>query len=218
METDPAFNSRTTGPVPKLASPVWNEHAEGQEKVFYKTSEQIQAFYKIWQTNLNIRQTLSMTAAIRNPITAAARAATRSAAAPKVSNRPLQRHSAKSGLDFTALRNYVSSQAPVQSPPIPIAGPSTAPLPPTGGNAPVPQSPRTLDNYVNTANSLARQRVEDNYARMQAVDHPLPVPQRRGRTCRKCNQGPEEPVCPGRPLCKGRNPKKPNKTCSEGWD
>jgi len=36
METNPAFNSQSTGPVWKLALKVWNECADTQDGIYYK--------------------------------------------------------------------------------------------------------------------------------------------------------------------------------------
>lgn len=50
-------------------------------------------------SNLNVRQSLSLTSTIRNPITKAARNPARSKAAPLLSDRPLSLHSVTSGFN-----------------------------------------------------------------------------------------------------------------------
>ena len=55
-------------------------------------------------SNLNVRQSLSLTSTIRNPITKAARNPAQSNAAPLLSDQPLSLHSVTSGFNI-AIRN-----------------------------------------------------------------------------------------------------------------
>ena len=74
------------------------------------------------------------------------------------------------------------------------------------------------------AELLAQRRVADSVAKSKPVSAP-----RKRRTCRKC----AKPECPGSQKvsncknpcrdcrtvsCRGRNSKRPEKTCYEGWD
>lgn len=148
MEANPAFNSTSSGPIWKLAVKVWNEIADREDGVFYKVRittqskgrqlisshrqlvEQLKVYYSTWQTNLNVRQSLSMTSAARHPVVAAARDPLRSQAVPTHATRPLKPHCVTKGLDTSSLACRDSPTGPVafeHSPLLP-AHPSLWPL------------------------------------------------------------------------------------------
>ncbi|KAF6764006.1 hypothetical protein DFP72DRAFT_956173 [Ephemerocybe angulata] len=238
MASNPAFNSRTTGPTWKLAVKVWNEHAETSKHVYYKLVEQLKSYFTTWTANLSVVQTLSMTSLVRNPITAASRAISRSTLAPSMTDRPLTLHAVHAGFNTPALRTSLpvppsepaeqnsgvsSITAPqAQTPPEPSPVIST----PTPGSSLIPHE----SIPVSVADALARQRVSDEITQIQHQPQNGPTEPRKPRTCAKC--GILAPPCPGRQRrqncrnpcqdctkldCYGRNARRPDKKCDEGW-
>ncbi|KAF5323995.1 hypothetical protein D9611_008386 [Ephemerocybe angulata] len=100
MKSSSAFNSRSRGPVWKLAVRVWNERADMSPKIFYKLIEHLKTHYALWNTNVGIRSTLSMSSSIRQGVTREARDPHRSETIPHLSERPLQPDVVTSGLDI----------------------------------------------------------------------------------------------------------------------
>ncbi|PPR06280.1 hypothetical protein CVT24_000821 [Panaeolus cyanescens] len=103
MKTNTAFNSRTTGPVWKLAVKEWNAHADKQDEIYYKLIEQLRVFYSSYMTRINVKQSLSLTANARRPIIQAVRDPARSDAVPPISTRPLSISVPSSGFDISQL-------------------------------------------------------------------------------------------------------------------
>ncbi|KAF8056942.1 hypothetical protein FPV67DRAFT_1637573 [Lyophyllum atratum] len=204
MREDESFNSPTSAPNWKQAVKVWNRFADVNEKISYKLVEQLMVYYADWKTNLNIRQTLSMTNRVRQPVRNAIRDPQRSRYAPPAPERQLQLHTVNGGL---------LSMPAFPEPPITTS------------------SRLTLDNMASLFSGGARSTA-DALARKRAADTLVGPPEKRPRkprTCRKC----AVEKCPGRRninlcksqcrdcgnvACRGRNSKDPNKPCHRGWD
>ncbi len=186
-------------------------------------------------TNINIRQTLSLTSEVRNPVTKVARNSLRSIAAPTLTDRPLERQFVSAGFNFS--ENIGSQQTDNCSQPTEVAQPVQS-----HGSHPVSQIPTAPVSYSaesSTASSLlntlaivellSRQRVDASTTLRQP---PNPVqsnkPPRQPRKCAKCGRM----DCSGRQsrkhcrngcqdcglhTCKGRNAKRPTKKCHEAW-
>ncbi|KAF8801128.1 hypothetical protein BYT27DRAFT_7262351 [Phlegmacium glaucopus] len=65
MKSNPVFNAQSSGPIWKLAVKVWNEFTDKQPGIFYKLVEQLKVHYSVWEVQVNVKQTLSMSLAIR---------------------------------------------------------------------------------------------------------------------------------------------------------
>jgi len=159
-------------------------------------------------SNLNVRQSLSLTSTIRNPITKAARNPARSKVAPLLSDRPLSLHSVTSGFnDIMLPTDGGLRDGTVIAPPVHFMT-TTADLDPNwmlvDDQLPIPNGEMTWTST--TARPSTRQ------ARRCAKCGRINC---SGRQSRKyCRNGCQD--C-GSPSCKGRNTKRPSKACHEGW-
>ncbi|KAJ7227959.1 hypothetical protein C8J57DRAFT_1584783 [Mycena rebaudengoi] len=70
MATESAFNSTSTGPNWKQAVKIWNRMTEysPNDELAYKVMEHLSTYYSDWKTNIDMRQTLSMSAPVQGPI------------------------------------------------------------------------------------------------------------------------------------------------------
>lgn len=208
--------------------------------------EQLKTYHAHWMVTLNVKQSKSLSSTARRPINEAARDPSRSVKAPPVPQKSLQQHPVTTGFNpipITAPPSAntapASLRASLDAYPLGSTGPavlSTAsnqssnsanaessahsPIPPSRHNSILPQCPAPRE----VAEEIARQRVAH-----QLQTSRVPNKIRKSRTCRKCAQ----PGCPGSQRvsncknrcrdcgkgdCKGRNTKRPDKSCSEGWD
>ncbi|KAF8802775.1 hypothetical protein BYT27DRAFT_7341177 [Phlegmacium glaucopus] len=103
MKSNPVFNAQSSGPIWKLAVKVWNEFADKQPGIFYKLVEQLKVHYSVWEVQVNVKQTLSMSLAIRNPLLKAARNPSQSMAAPTLPTRQLITHKPTKGFDTSSI-------------------------------------------------------------------------------------------------------------------
>ncbi|KAF8965896.1 hypothetical protein BDZ97DRAFT_1995354, partial [Flammula alnicola] len=229
MKSDPAFTSRSAGPNWKLCIKVWNKHADSRKDIYYKLVEQLKTYYLEWMTNLNVKQSLSLSSGLRHPVNLAIRDPARSTLAPPVPVRPLTSPAVTKGFNLPEPRVDAAQLPQDESTPpsMSYSASDIAPPPQTPGfpsqsaiTAQVVQNPRN----VGLAKSVARKRVAAEMERSRPQKK-----QRQARTCRKCKQ----PQCPGRQSvrncrnpcqdcrkvnCRGRNPHKPDKKCDVAWD
>lgn len=179
--------------------------------------------------SLNVKQSLSLTKAVRQPVTSKARDPSRAANAPPIKERPLLEPSILDrGFNIPAncgLNSESQPQLRITPPPAPTSG-TTGPI--TEHLASGSSSTRVGSNQpINSremASEAARQRVVDRVE----LSRPQKKP-RKQRTCAKC----AVPSCPGKksvssckgncqdcasPTCRGRNAKRPTAPCHRAWD
>jgi hypothetical protein len=184
-----------------------------------KLIEQLKVYYTKWKLLSHIKETLSLSAGVRKPLSLAIHDPLRSTRAPAIPQNQLRLHHVTKGLleVSTTPSNSGNTSNSLDSLPDP------SPMAQVGsGTVPLSSSP-THDNRMQIE-LLARQRVADSVARAK----PVKVPRKR-RTCRKCAIF----GCPGSQKvsncrnscrdcnlvsCRGRNPKHLDKTCMHGWD
>ncbi len=163
-------------------------------------------------TNLNIKQSLSLSSTLRFPANAAARDPSRATFAPAVPQRDLTLNVVTDG--FSICNIPLVDPEPSSHTAVHAVPPATVSPPP---NLQAPE------NHHKVAELLARQRVVDKVKASRPKEN-----ERKSRTCRKCAQ----PLCKGRQRvsncmnpcqdcgridCKGRNTHRPEKPCYEGW-
>ena len=210
MADDPSFNS-DNGPSWKLAVRTWNRHAEIDPDISYKLVKQLMTFYNDWKTGLNIKQTLSLTLEDRKVIHDLIRNPQRSLQITAAPQQQMQPHIVTSGLcplTPMELDHNSDGEASAMSTGFlqQMEEPSTAP-------GPSFQSHSAAVSKVVAAKSLY---------------NPAAKVARKSRTCRKCAME----SCPGKKEvkycsnpcqdcglvnCKGRNPKRPSKSCTMSW-
>jgi hypothetical protein len=211
MSEDPNFNN-ANGPMWKLAVKVWNRAAENNSDISYKLMEQLKAYYNDWKTNLNIKQTLSLTIEnwkivhnlVRHP-----QCSLYISAAP---HQQMQPHTVTSGLRSISPMDVdqdFDTEANAMSTGFSDSVESSDPKP----------GPSFQSQSVRVAQVIASRSLKKPGAKAT----------RKGRTCRKC----AKTNCPGKKevklchnncqdcglvKCRGRNPRKPAKTCAAGWE
>ncbi|KAF9529747.1 hypothetical protein CPB83DRAFT_882672 [Crepidotus variabilis] len=227
MESNPAFNSESAGPIWKLAVKAWNQIADKQDGIFYKLVEQLKVYYTQWQTSLNVRQSLSLSSNVRKKSIKAARNPSRMDQAPQLSTRPLTLHSITHGYDIGSLL----------TPPTPMRGgqtettraseanpPSSSKIPPASTLLlPPPLSPPPVFGPPNIPAMIAVQRVIGGIQKAKPSEK-----KKKPRVCRRCG----DPECSGRRAvkycsnpcqdcarhdCLGRNPHRPSRKCDDAW-
>lgn len=244
MKSHSAFSSCSKGPDWPKCAKVWNEYADSHDDIFYKVRlalkfnhkailisfaqhlqlvEQLKTYHAHWMITINIKQSLSLTSRNRRPINEAARNPSRSTAAPAVPQGLLKDHTVTLGYNpatllppFTSLSSQCEAGPSSTFPTINFDTMSTS-IPDING-------PVQAEYSRDAAEAAARQRV------MQQVENSCARDKTRKMcTCRKCAR----PGCSGsqkvlncqnacrdcgKVICKGRNPKKPTRRCSEGWE
>ncbi|KAJ3515878.1 hypothetical protein NLJ89_g1482 [Agrocybe chaxingu] len=75
------FNS-PSGPTSYKATAVWNEHADRTDGVFYKTTENLKAYFSQWKTRINVTVSLSMSSSDRAKVMKGIRDPSRTDGAP----------------------------------------------------------------------------------------------------------------------------------------
>ena len=239
MNRNPAFSPISGEPRWRDAVQVWNSIAERTDDISYKviikllTSyliltvyhiqkqliEQLKTYYTKWKTLSHVHETLSLSANVRAPISNIIHDPTRSVRAPPVPQQPLQPHSVPRGL----LELEVLTQ-PSRVPSLPE---------PAGINTYSSSNAITSANGAESSQHHERQQHMEMLARQRVAtaitkSKPVKAPRKR-RTCRKC----AIIDCPGSQnvrncknhcrdcqdvMCRGRNPKRLDKTCASGWD
>ncbi|KJA14046.1 hypothetical protein HYPSUDRAFT_150847, partial [Hypholoma sublateritium FD-334 SS-4] len=232
MKTDDAFGTRSKGPIWPQCVQVWNTYADTHEDIYYKLVEQLKTYHAHWMVTLNVKQSKSLSSTARRPINEAARDPLRSVKAPPVLQKSPERNSVTTGFNPVPItapsaNNMVAAQRASLSPsnqPSDSANAESSsmhsPIPSSRHHSTLPQYPAPRE----VAEEIARQRVAH-----QLQTSRVPNKVRKSRTCRKCAQ----PGCPGSQRvsnckntcrdcgkgdCRGRNTKRPDKTCSEGWE
>ena len=176
----------------------------------YKLMEQLMIYYNDWKVNLNIKQTLSLTLDDRKVVHDLIRNPQRSLQITVAPQQQMQSHQVTSGLQFLTTMdldhnsdteaNAISTGFSQQMEPINEPGPS----------------------FQSCSAAVAKSVASKSLSR------PATKTAQKGRPCRKCGvEG-----CPGRKEvkhctnmcqdcglvnCLGRNSKRPNKTCKDGW-
>ncbi|KAJ7200900.1 hypothetical protein C8J57DRAFT_1627132, partial [Mycena rebaudengoi] len=218
MATESAFNSRAAGPNWKEVVKIWNRRAEYyiKDEVSYKVLEQLSGYYAEWKTNIDVRQSLSVTAPVRRPVLASLRDPQRSLVAPNVLQWPAQTQVIVSkGLLPLLTLSQIPPSSPTTAehnqPPQLVASTSTS------------LSSSEAPSLWSQMNQLFRKRAAE------AIPGPARKKQRKPRTCAKCpiqdcKGKKESEYCKdafrdcGSISCKGRNSKAPQKRCSVAWD
>lgn len=177
-------------------------------------TEQLKVYYSSWQAQLNVRESMSMTSILRQPIMKAARDPSRSKDAPTLPLRTLAPPIITRGFNIPDTSSIITtSSRPAEEP--------------------VQQSSDTPALSTATSTSitaaLARDRVASAVTGM-AVQPPQ-VKVCNSRTCMKCGRDAHQclghadrKLCPrpcqdcGEMTCRGRNAKRPKRTCKEGWE
>jgi hypothetical protein len=210
MSEDPNFNN-ADGPLWKLAVKAWNRIAENDPEISYKLMEQLMVYYNDWKANLNIKQTLSLTLDDRKVVHDLIRNPRRSLQITVAPQQQMQSHEVTSGLRFLTPMDLDRN-------------------PDTEANAISTGFSQQMEEPINEPGPSFQPRsaaVAKSVA-SKSLSKPATKTARKGRTCRKCGvEG-----CPGRKEvkhctnmcrdcglvnCLGRNPKRPNKTCKDGW-
>ncbi|KAF8057979.1 hypothetical protein FPV67DRAFT_1525179 [Lyophyllum atratum] len=202
---------------------VWNAHADEQRDISYKLTEHLKVYYGgDWEAQVNIKQTMSITASERLPLKRSLRDPTRSTLARPAAETSLKLHSVQQG--FVGLPpggTDISSQpGPSWQPPSRVS--PTSHIISTQASLPYPQrSPSTYD----PTHTISLKRAADASTEVRPTKKA-----RQKRSCRKCALGPE---CNGRKEvtlcnnpckdcqehdCRGRNPKRPSQPCHRGWE
>jgi len=177
-------------------------------------TEQLKVYYSSWQVQLNVRESMSITSALRQPITKAACDPSRSKDAPTVPLRTLAPPIITRGFNIPDTSSIITmSSRPTEEP---VQESSDAPAPSTVTSTSI-------------AAALARDRVASAVTGM--VVRPPQVKVRNSRTCMKCRRDADQclghadrKLCPrpcqdcGEMTCWGRNAKRPKRTCKEGWE
>ena len=188
-----------------------------------KLIEQLKVYYTKWKQLSHIKETLSLSAEVRKPLSLVIHDPLRSSKAPAIPHNQLRLHHATKGLlDISTTATFSNLSLPTPSP---MAQVPTSSIPNTVGTSEtVPLSTSQSHDNRMQIELLARQCVADSVARAK----PVKVPRKR-RTCRKCAIF----GCPGSQKvsncrnpcqdcnivsCRGRNPKHLNKTCANGWE
>jgi len=188
-------------------------------------------------TNLNIRQTLSLTSEVRDPITKVARDSLRSVATPVLTDRPLERHFVSTGFNFS--QNIGHSQTDDSHASTAEVAQTTQPV----QLNPVSQIPMAAVSYSSAEGStalsalntpativevLSRQSV-DAFTTLRQPPHPIQShktcqPHRCAKCGRmNCSSWQNWKLCHngcqdcGLNTCKGRNAKRLTKKCDEAW-
>jgi hypothetical protein len=174
-------------------------------------TEQLKVYYSSWQAQLNVRESMSITSTLRQPILKAARDPSRSKAAPTLPLRTLTPPIITRGFDIPDTSS--TSSRPVEEP---VQQSSNTPALSTA-------TPTTI------AAALARDRVVSAVTGMTV--RPPQVKVRNFRTCMKCGRDAHQclghadrKLCPrpcqdcGEMTCRGRNAKRPKRICKEGWE
>jgi hypothetical protein len=192
-----------------------------------KLIEQLKVYYTKWKLLSHIKETLSLSADARKPLSLVIHDPLRSTRAPAIPHNQLRLHHAAKGLlDIPSNSSLGNKSFPGPSPNNLTLVPTTSESVPnmvgtSSGTVPLSTSP-SHDNRLQVE-LLARQRVADSVARAK----PLEVPRKR-RTCCKCAIF----GCPGSQKvsncrnpcrdcnlvsCQGRNPKRLDRKCVDGW-
>ena len=175
-------------------------------------TEQLKVYYSSWQAQLNVRESMSISSTLRQPIIKAARDPSRSKDAPTLPLRTLAPSIITRGFNIPDTSSIITtSSRPAEEPAMgQLPGPSTA-------------------TSTSIAAALARDRVASAVTDMAA--QPPQVKVRNSRTCMKCGRDArwclghaDRKLCPrpcqdcGEVMCRGRNAKRPKRTCKEGWE
>ncbi|KAF8186025.1 hypothetical protein BJ912DRAFT_803788, partial [Pholiota molesta] len=92
-----AFNSSTAGPDWKQAIKVWNRHANDTKGIFYKLIEHLTMYFSAWKTNINIKESLSLSANARLPLREVISNPKWTSDIPPIPIRPLQPNQVETG-------------------------------------------------------------------------------------------------------------------------
>jgi len=180
-------------------------------------TEQLKVYYSSWQVRLNVRESMSITSAVRQPIMKAARDPSRSKDAPTLPLRTLAPPIITRGFNIPDTSSIITtSSRPAEEPVQQLSDTCHTPAPSTAASASI-------------AAALARDRVASVVTSMAV--QPLQVKVRNSRTCMKCGRDAHQclghadrKLCPqpcqdcGEMTCRGRNAKRPKRTCKEGWE
>jgi hypothetical protein len=177
-------------------------------------TEQLKVYYSSWQVQLNVRESMSITSTLRQPIMKAARDPTRSKDAPTIPLWTLAPPIITKGFNIPDTSSIVTtSSRPAKEP---VQQSSDTPAPSTATSTSI-------------AAALARDQIASVVTGM-AVQPPQ-VKVRNSRTCMKCGRDAHQclghadrKLCSwpcqdcGEMTCKGRNAKRPKRTCKDGWE
>ena len=223
--------------------------------MFYFTQlrEQLETYHAHWHTNVNIKESLSLSHDVRKPLVTTLTDPARSITVPPVPQQPMTLHSVDQGLLTLPTMSQPNPNHPSESSAPRLIDPaqsitasyvpqqpmthhlltlSTMSQPnPNGLSSGLLMSQNALAGpsslqqpSIPMAEQLARQRVRESVENARNSSKKL----RKRRTCAKCG----EPTCPGsqkvpncknacqdcgKRECRGRNTKRPNKPCYEGW-
>ena len=210
ISEDPSFNN-ANGPLWKLAVKVWNRNAEINPEISYKLIEQLIAYYNDWKTNLNIKQTLSLTLEDRKVVYNLIRNPQRSLQISGAPQQQMQHHKVTSGLRSVSpmdIDHNVDTTADTMS----------------AGFSQQMEEPSTEPGPSFQAQSV----VVSKTVALKSLNKPVVKAACKARTCGKC----AIEICAGKKEvrlctnrchdcglvnCLGRNPKRPTKTCAAGW-
>jgi hypothetical protein len=164
-----------------------------------------------------------MTATVRHPLRSLLRHPARSIEAPHVPETSRMPHVVTKGL-------AILDSNPTD---MPLAFGPAGTTPPASDIPTISNTPTILNPQLTQGSTISSTQAETISLSRKRAAASLPKPtrekKRQERTCRKC----AHPECPGRARvgyckngcrdcskvdCKGRNPKRPNKSCSEGWE
>jgi hypothetical protein len=172
-------------------------------------TEQLKVYYSSWQIRLNVRESMSITSTVRRPITKAARDPSRAKDAPTLPLRPLAAPSITRG--FAISTSSVSTSGRL------------------GELQESSHGTLAMATSSSIAATLARERVAP--ATASTTVQGLQSKVRNPRTCMKCGRDSDQclghanhKLCShpcqdcGEMSCKGRNAKRPKRTCKDGWE
>ncbi|KAF8967031.1 hypothetical protein BDZ97DRAFT_1656746, partial [Flammula alnicola] len=248
MNSNPIFSPKSGEPRWREAVKVWNSNAERMDDVSYKLVEQLKTYYTKWKSLSHVKETLSLSADLRRPLSLIIHDPLRSTIAPTVPEHPRQPHFVTRGLRDVPADSLIPRTPNLPHDEIPntnnafAVGERRNEAQSTAG--PDPPSPSMDIDFSSTPSApaatrtsaglsrenreqtelLARQQVADSLAKRKHVQV-----SRKRRTCRKC----AKPECGGSQKvancknvcrdckqfnCRGRNPKYLERTCAEGWN
>ncbi|KAF8886887.1 hypothetical protein CPB84DRAFT_1667887, partial [Gymnopilus junonius] len=98
MNSNSAFSSISGEPWWEIAVKDWNLRADGIDDISYKLIEQLKAYYTKWKSISHIKETLSLSAEVRGPLSLIIHDPSCSTKAPTVPYQPLCPHSISQGL------------------------------------------------------------------------------------------------------------------------
>ncbi|TFK86323.1 hypothetical protein K466DRAFT_576438 [Polyporus arcularius HHB13444] len=240
VQDDPAFNQQTGEPDWDHAVITWNREAERNDEVYYKLIEHLKLYFSTWQTNMNIKHTLGQTSSTRKQTDLAVRDPKRSEAAPAALERSKPSQAAHAGIlqpeDVEVPHDCRRNEQ------FGILGDGDSELTVSIAAGLLPDlasiavSPGEASSAAPTPGPSATSRASDQLmavARKRALTDVYAPPSkkpRQPRTCAKCGDSRNCPgrsaarLCPkpcqdcGQRACRGRNSKRPHRSCMDGWD